>query len=292
MKKITIFSTILFTVCGISCFAQKAKVCDLTKLHLNDSVKSIRKTSYQAIEVSGQVQKGNKKSESFDFDNYILFDTKGNKKEESNYNSEGGLIEKNTYKYDNSGRLIEKLNFYASGKLDNKYVYKYDDQNNQNEYTRFSSDGSEQETCIDKLDEKGNKIESSVTNFGPFNKKWVYKYDDTGKVIEETVYSKTETPDKVTRFKYDSNGNQIEKNSSSWNIFNQKKITCKYDDNGNIIEELTYDSNGNLTVKYIYIYVYDSHKNWTKQSKLKYGIQLNKIDRDESYITEREIKYY
>ena len=63
------------------------------------------------------------------------YDSRGNKIEEADYNSDGSLDDKTIYKYDLRGNKIEEAKYNSDGPLDRKYTYKYDSRGNMIERT-------------------------------------------------------------------------------------------------------------------------------------------------------------
>jgi hypothetical protein len=78
VKNVFLSFIIILTIC-YACFASSPKN-DLQRLELKGSVKSIRQTSYQAVNKSDSIIKGKRKLESADVpDHYIVFNDQGNK---------------------------------------------------------------------------------------------------------------------------------------------------------------------------------------------------------------------
>ena len=123
MKKIIL--AILSVLRLVSC-KQSEKKNDLTEKNLKGKVKSIKETTYEAVEKFGQIEKGDVLNNYFN-----IYNEKGNKIEDNSYDSDGRLLGyKTTYKYDEKGNNIEKNNYDSNGRLDSKYTYEYDKNNN------------------------------------------------------------------------------------------------------------------------------------------------------------------
>src|SRR5258705_13423092 len=90
--------------------AQVTMKNDLQDLKIKGNVKSVRETSYQAIQKSDAIEKGKRKMESPDTDRdfYMVLNDKGNKIEKTEYNSDGSSFGKLTYQYDDKGNVIEE----------------------------------------------------------------------------------------------------------------------------------------------------------------------------------------
>ena len=123
MEKIIL--VILSVLCLVSC-NQSEKKNDLTEENLKGKVKSIKETTYKAVDKFGQIEKGDVLNNYFN-----IYNEKGNKIEDNSYDSDGNLSSKDTYEYDEKGNIIEKNRYNSNGSLDEKYTYKYEyDKNN------------------------------------------------------------------------------------------------------------------------------------------------------------------
>ncbi|MDC0339067.1 hypothetical protein OAN33_05975 [Flavobacteriales bacterium] len=141
------------------------------------------------------------------------YDEVGNKIEQNNYNPDGGLDSKTTYKYDDKGNQIEENLYKSDGGLDSKYTYKYDDNGNQIQIKFYESDGSLYSETAYKYDNKGNQIEAIwYKSDGGLDSKNTYKYDDKGNQIEQNNYNPDGSLDSKYTYRYDDNGNSIEAN--------------------------------------------------------------------------------
>ncbi len=165
------------------------------------------------------------------------------------------------------------------------------------------------------FDEKGNITEKNIFNIESLEFKWIYKYDENEKKIEDKLFSSNGNLISRQTYKYDEKGNLIETNSlnddgslfgkltykydkkgnrieSSW--FNNdgnldSKHTLKYDEKGNKIEKSRFNKDGILIGQWTYRYTYyDQKDNWTQ--RIEYEIE-NDIEKA-SVITERTIEYY
>lgn len=138
MKKIIL--AILSVLRLVSC-KQSEKKNDLTEENLKGKVKSIKETTYEAVEKFGQIEKGDALYDDDAFP-FTIYNEKGNKIEEYWYNSDGSLLYKSTYKYDEKGNKIEENSYDSDGRLHSKYTYKYDEKGNIIEENWYDSDGS------------------------------------------------------------------------------------------------------------------------------------------------------
>ena len=143
MKKI-ILATL--SVLYLVSYGQSKKKNDLTEENLKGKVKSIKETTYEAVDKFGQIEKGNvfydRFSLLFNSPFTIIYNEKGNKIEKNYYNSDGSLKSKTTYKYDKKGNNIEENTYDSDSRLNFKATYKYDKKGNNIEYNICYSDGS------------------------------------------------------------------------------------------------------------------------------------------------------
>ena len=206
MEKIIL--AILSVLRLVSC-KQSEKKNDLTEENLKGKVKSIKETLYEAVDKFGQIEKGNW------FNNYFtIYDKKGNIIEENDYDSDGSLNSKTTYKYDEKGNKIEENDYDSDGRLSYKYTYKYDEKGNIIEENHYDSDGRLRSKYTYKYDKKGNMIEANFYNSdGSLSFKFTYKYDEKGNMIEVTYYDSDGSLNYKTTYKYeyDKNNNWTQK---------------------------------------------------------------------------------
>ena len=138
MKKIIL--VILSVLCLVS-YGQLEKKSekknDLTEENLKGKVKSIKETTYEAVDKFGQIEKGDALNNYFN-----IYNEKGNKIEDNSYDSDGNLSSKDTYEYDEKGNNIERNWYDSDGRLGYKLIYKYDEKGNNIEENWYDSDGS------------------------------------------------------------------------------------------------------------------------------------------------------
>lgn len=295
---------ILVTV--VPSFAQEQPKNDLQIMNLKSSVKSVKETSYEAVEKFGEIQKGEKKRIlGLGLDFYIIFNEKGNKTEESEYNSDGTLSVKHTYHYNEKGKIDYEQYYRPDGSKWKTTNYTYDEKGNWHEYSVVEGDYYLNKSTY-SYDEKGNMIEMksykldkgircSEFNYDttPFYK-YTYKYNEKGNLIEGNSYNTDGSLSYKDTYKYDDKGNKTE--SNRYRSDGRLYTKGLYDDKGNTIEYSMYNLNGSLYSKSTYKYEYDNHNNWTK--KYYYSTTGDWIKetglkvKDMTYILEREIEYY
>lgn len=288
------------------CF-NTTKENDLTKDNLRGKVKSYTESSYEAVELFGNIEKGEWEQSS----RQRIFDKKGLLIEENSYNPDGSIDKRRMYKHDENGNLIEDISYNSNEEPIIKTVFIYDESGNlveKNGYGYFLSiDGTLAHQWTYKYDEKGNQIE--VLNV--FEKsRWTYKYDEKGNVleynmhkangslgikekskydkmgnkIENNVYSSDGSLRSKYSYKYDKRGNEIEESVYHSDGSLKEKETYKYDEKGNVIEESWYNSNDILVANWKYQYDFDKKGNWIKRISFEDGKPTD--------IREREYEYY
>ena len=303
MKKIiTLFISILFM---IGCNTNKSKIeTDLEKQGFKGKVKSIKSTTYKAIEKFGEIQKGEKFSGffyTFNKDgNFIecisdekennsrqtfIYNDKGNIIEQKEYDSEGSLKSQTTYNYDDNGNKIEENTF--GGYQTQKTTYKYDDKGREAESLITLSfqgiNGCAELRITKEYDQKGNIIEEkNYNNHNKLSSKGIYTYDERGNKIKEIFINlDSKKPEEKNIYIYDKNNNKIEVQEYISENLSEKTI-IKYDEKGNILEKDLIDFNKNMSFKIIY-----------KNDKIGNSIeQIYYVNGNLYVIEEIEIEYY
>ena len=106
------------------------------------------------------------------------YDKKGQKTEESSFDSKGTLLWRYVYRYNNKGHLLEKDNFDTQANLISRESYRYD------------------------TNEK--VLEKTITMNNQTAYKCVWQYDDKGKVLEkEEYFTELITPEKLDKLVID-----------------------------------------------------------------------------------------
>lgn len=167
-------------------------------------IKSYKETSYKVVEKNGKIQKGEIIEDSMPLipsSTKIVFNKHGNKIEESWFNTNEGMLLKNTYKYDRKRNIVEQ-----GGSFKKKFTYEYDEKGNKTKEIICDFDGGLICTITYVFDEKGNKTERSVYDSkGNLERKYIY-IDD--KIKKELSGIKRKN---FYYYKYDQKGNWIEK---------------------------------------------------------------------------------
>jgi hypothetical protein len=267
---------------------------------LNGNIKSIGRYTFEAIEKSGKIIEGKRKSSYTpfgdhlldDFDSYIKYNQKGNYIEINSYNSGGNLVNRSTYKYNPEGDLIERVWKNYKEKVSNKSVYSYDDDGNKIEEKHSNTDGSLDLMSTYNYNSKGNRIEEINYKFKPNGKievhKEIYKYDDKDNKIENHFsnpdgfgYCKYDRLANLTEyFYYRPNENKYQREISLYVGKDKKKEwiqvisennqikrwTVKYNDKGNEIETIYVKPDGTISV-FKSVYKYDDKGNITEETQ-------------------------
>jgi len=159
---------------------------DMAKMKLIGKVNTLTEMKYKAIDSFGKIQTGDIEGK-----NIIVFNEKGIKIEESQYDSDDSLEHKYTYAYDSKGNQVEMSSFNPDGSLKFKNTYKYDDKSNKTEENSYASNGTLNYKNIYKYDDKGNEIEEDdFKSDGSLDYKFTYKYDynKDGNWMKETEF--------------------------------------------------------------------------------------------------------
>ena len=136
---------------------------------------------------------------------------------------------------------------------------------------------------VETFNEEGITIELKAYHpSGGLYYSYTYKYNETGKKIEDNRNSGSKTI-----YEYDDKGNMIgdiyynaDGSKSTWS-------TYKYNDKGNMIEQKNYRADGSLgpVTKVInHNYTFDEFGNWTEKITIKDG--------KPAFIKERQIEYF
>ena len=285
LKSIILFAIILLL---LGCSNQE-KENDWVKSGLKGQVKTYTEFSYKAEKRFGKIEKGklDKRIDVF-HDFKKTYNEKGHQVQYDQYDSDGSLEAKSTYKYDENGNRIVINSYEPDGSLYSKKTFKYDNKGVRIESNRYNKDGSLKEKTTYKYDKKGNKIESNTyKSDGSMYEKKTYKYDDKGNKIETNKYSANGDLNYRWKYKYDEKGNKIESKMYRSKMFGSTMNlidTDKYDEKGNKVETKKYDPYGNLKIRLTYKYEYDEQLNWVKRIEFE--------NKTPAYILERDFEYY
>lgn len=256
---------------------------DLLESNLNGKVKSVRETSYKAIDRFGEIQKGDIIDDEILISNYYsLYNNKGNLIDLINYEIDGSIYNKTTITYDKNNRVSEIIWVYDDGNQD-KWISKYDEHGYLIEDKSYNVDGSLYNKYLYINDNNGNLLSTSCYSAdGTMRSKSFNKYDQKDNLTEHKEYNSLGQITFEQQYQYDKAGNMVEYIYKRSDYF--KKSISSYDDKNNLIEEIDYSSEGKVKEKRTYSYKYDKKNNWTTKIFYRNDIPL--------YLIEREIAYY
>lgn len=253
---LVVFSVFIFTSTS-SC--SDTKSIHLDEIKLKGNVKSIKETSYEAIQKDGKIVPGKRAKPSWKKDTYRGFNRKGEIIEELIYNTDGSLRSICTLKTLNKNSVAASI-FKPSGELKFRQITNYNDQGKLVEKVRFNLDG---ETLVRNL----------------------YLYNENGNRIEDLQYlNSQENPSIKTTYKYDMHGNKVEEYMYNPEGRLIAKWLSKYDEQNSLVEENYYYADGNLSAQEVYSYEFDKKGNWIQQIVVSNDVP--------KYIVIREIRYY
>ncbi len=219
-----------------------------------------------------------------------VYDLKGNIVEEISYNQFGNVDSKTSYKYDGKGNNIELVVSNSDGSPieESHYEFKRDtlsqlkthrvkdnltysnfmwnvfEAENGNRVFHVFSYSSDDTTLVGSqrnvFDSKNNLITYYSYKGKYLNYKYVYLYNDKGRMIEIKFYNKQEEFTGSQKFKYDLKENLIEtQNCGAYNIPYETTV-YKNDPNGNVIEAIVYTDNDLKKPKALYKFNYEYYK--------------------------------
>lgn len=270
---------------------------------LRGKVKSLKQSTFEAIDKFGVVQKGKRIDidNDFDFNRLLYFNENGDWTTIFDFDSLGNLSSKTVCTYDSESKLIELTVSSGADQLTEKHVYNYI-QGRISQIAHYDSVGNLLKKTLYEYDNMNQKIESrEYLVDGTKGEKETWAYDKQGVLVEHCNYRASGALS--IRKKYDKNGNNIENNFTQFGI----QFLHRYDKNGNAVESTLkntdgetksyyeYNSNGDkIRIKHVvgkdtditaYEYTYDQHhRNWIK--RIEYHNSIPK------YFVEREIEYY
>lgn len=277
MKNILVMALILTVF--VSCMDSKDKRNDLTILDLKGKVKKSKETTHR--------EKINTGVPEIVFKGYTVikeFNTQGKIVQEDQINPNNTPYSTTINTYDEKGRIIKSD---ESGQ--GSRVYEYDKRGNNIFEYAYLEDGTRWLRTTNTFNEKNQKTESlmEIDNIAdsPWGsvhyrvRKYTYKYDNKGNLIENLEHHNSIQTSTIT-YKYDESGREIEEviNSDSKRIY-------LYDLHGNKITETQYRKDGSIVNvihnKYEDI---DKYGNWRKKSC---EFSFSYVD-----ITKREFEFY
>jgi hypothetical protein len=264
-------------------FGQILPKTDWCAERLKDKVKSVKTTTYQAIDKFGEINKG----EVIDWE-LIQYNSKGNRTQKSNSDDKNYKM---TYKYDNQDRITEEDIYTFDGEPGLKHVFKYDNNTGkliQRISYNVADNGSLYEKVLYLYDAVSENYEShEYGSDGNLISKFIF--DNNGKMLEEFP----NTDSSINKYQYDENGKltAIYRYGLDYYGENEVKRELQYNDKENIVVDISYESDNYLEnsvkkINYTAKYKYDSKGNWIEKIMYKSEAEIA------IYIEVREIEYY
>jgi hypothetical protein len=257
IKNLTRFniSLLLLILSNIVITAQEVEILDKNKV-LKNHIRT--RSLYEYDYVNGKPENKGVKAQ------VDSFDLLGQKVQQVNYRDDGSIMAISTFKYDSKGNKTEVLKYASDDKDKSKIILnysisiKYDSKGNKTMETGFNGvedfkniynynrEGKLAEINFflrKRLDEKRVVVntDDKATNMkildGYGSQKYMlrYKYNNAGKVIEETRIENDNTISQRILYGYDNNNNLINETK----YINEKliqKLTYTYNSNGQISE--------------------------------------------------------
>lgn len=302
MKTKLILFFILVTLISGCADINKSKKNDLAEMNLFGKVKSVKETSYEAVEKFGEIERGEKTVGVDSY--YYLFDEFGNLLKKNSYDYVGNLKYGFEYEYEYDEKQNLTFMGVASGRDQAKNIikYRYDDNGNRIEEIGYDPNGNVFMKMTYKYDDNGNLTEEkSYDSDSGIDSKSIYKYDASGNKIEDNDFDSEGRISKCT-YKYDDKGNKLEVINYFLDGSISGKATYKYDEKSNVIEEYDFnvqftreDDKYNTEQMTTCQYEFDSKNNWIKKIvNITWKSDLFEDDdsSNTSNIIEREIEYY
>ncbi|MDO5105436.1 sugar-binding protein [Capnocytophaga sp.] len=256
----------------------------LEDYQLRGKVKTYKLTPYHVLDSFGIIRK-DKKPTFWKGDILSMFDNKGYKVESEVYNRLGKLQNKIIYKYDDKNRRLSRDVYGENGLIKHKYVYVYDENGHKTAYQCYSDRGEIMESWLYSNDNRGRETEviHQTPKRSPEMRKYTYKYDNAGKLIELTKFAKNNMPEITWKYNYDKRGQVVVLYTYKGDKLFRRKTTS-YDAYSNPVKSMEYDGNGRFIEETDYEYQFDNHGNWIQ--RVDYVNSFPKI------MYEREITYY
>ncbi|MFZ9004337.1 MAG: RHS repeat domain-containing protein [Robiginitalea sp.] len=243
------------------------------------------------------------------------YDERGNRIEESRFDSDGEPVYKITYQYDLRGNQIEKVVHDYRGKPEFRINTTYNEHGGvlKIKKTYISLPATDKTIVENTYDAQGRLLEERMNDLrGPV--KILYAYDHAGNKSEMGLYKSKKRLLERETFAYDANGRLIENLIYEGEDLLTGKITLAYDEKGNLTMKSRYSSDGQLLERETHEFKYDTSDNLVMEKHQKVyrgtdessemsvysniegkGNWLKKLyyrDGSIQFVVEREIKYY
>lgn len=198
----------------------------------------------------------------------VRYNERGEILEAKNYDTDGKLEShtENKYKYDEKGEKLLEEELFENGVLTDRTVYIYDGNTVTDVYYNFiDGEAVVYGKTVVTYDDMKNIV--SWSHYDKNSKKTysnesVYEYDAEGRIISQTQYNFGEFEFKE-EYTYNDDGSRI---ALSWNSEKEKPDAKEvYDGKDRLIDYTVYDENGKLETRLID--VFDEYDNLTASTK-------------------------
>lgn|SRR5262249_29657220 len=193
----------------------------------------------------------------------------GGRKTKSSYDTAGVLVEKETFDLSNAGRLISSESYKKDGSVDAVATWQYNAQGQRVGFEAHDSRGNVIRSA--SFNPAGQMTESDDYKDGVLIGKQVFNYDANGYLLEALRYGDGRSPiDGLTGpirlvNSYDSTAHMVERKEFNPDGSLMWKQTSAFDKNRNEVDHSIYDQAGVLKNHLTYAYEYDSAGNWIIQ---------------------------
>ena len=222
------------------------------------------------------------------------YDDKGRKIEQSRIADGGSYHERLTYAYNAAGQLTEMAAYY-SGKLMERHLKTYNVAGDLVKEASFNYGLPGQDSSVEySYDKLGREIERYVDTAILWSKVQTL-YDARGRVTQRTTFMEYKQPNVMQShapepgrvlFRYNDRGQVLEETVYKPDATLDRKTVFTYDKEGKLIEEAYV--NRKIPGDWKVSYEYDSHGNWVKRTKPN----TDHTGRQYIYVEYRTITYY
>jgi len=201
---------------------------------------------------------------------------------------EGPRVPLHTVTYDARGNRVKRIDFNHDGSVVQTIVYNYDTEGRTIGYEDYVAGLSTPRKHIYTLDQNGNRVEYRIEQptGKPGDEKYVYKYDDKGKLVAEELYYKT-TLISRNENTYDQQGRLISQISYNPDSTVSMRIRVSFTPDGKPIERIRHD--GDL-LTYRVRYTYDNKRRLVQVETT--GSYVESDSTSEGHITGRVVYVY
>lgn len=234
-------------------------------MNLNDKVKSMKQTSYLAIQKGSDIERGQPHGEFADY----FFDSQGKITSQFSYDDKGRLLRKIAMEYDKDGLLVKKNERTDAGELTGYSIYTYNEYKQLKKQAIHDKRDSILNTVVYIYDPEGNLKEELWFNAdsSPLCK-YTYTVDAYGRMVEKNTpfYSNKESLYCSEKYEYNFQNKIKEKKQYLPSSIDKKIYKYNYGKSGRVIsgEEIL---PGNVKNVYNYKFYNDGHGNWKKRIK-------------------------